>query len=68
MMYLDEQLSYERELMDQLIEKEMHAQKRLALRKLSSVVAHFRTKISILAYSLEKGRERDWALHRKRVI
>ena len=52
MMYFDTQLDYEREIMDTWIEKEMHNVKGQALRKVSSIAAHFNSEIAhILAYS-----------------
>jgi len=51
-MYAYSQLEYEQEIMDRFIEKEMHNVKGQALRKVSSVVAHFSSEIGhILAYS-----------------
>lgn len=51
-MYMDTKLGYEREISDVRIEKEMHNMKRIALRKLSSIAAHFNLQIAnILAYS-----------------
>lgn len=52
MMYFDTRLAYEQEIMNDLIEKEMHTQKRLALQKLSSVVAHFNLEVAnIFSYA-----------------
>ncbi len=52
MLYFDSQLGDESELMDEWVEKEMHTQKKAAIEKLSSIVAHFSSEFSkILAYS-----------------
>ncbi len=53
MLYFDSRLGYESELMDEWVEKEMHTQKKAALQKLSSIVAHFSSEFcNILAYGL----------------
>lgn len=52
MMYFDSRLAYESELIDKWVEKEMHNVKGQALRKLSSIAAHFNSEVAtILAYS-----------------
>lgn len=40
-MYYDTRIEYEFEMMNELVEKEMHNVKKAALRKVSSLVAHF---------------------------
>ncbi|MGE3921268.1 MAG: hypothetical protein AB7F64_10130 [Gammaproteobacteria bacterium] len=51
MIFFDSQLAYESEIIDKWLEKEMHTQKKAALRKLSSIVAHFKIEIFNMAYS-----------------
>jgi hypothetical protein len=40
-MYFDTRIEYDYQIMNEFIEKEMHSQKRQALRKLSLIGVHF---------------------------